>query len=102
MALITAAAPSAAVAIAATVRNSNEGQKLGLKKPAHTFWVSSHVPGVSCHERIPLIQNRLPHDAPAYNNNKVKRSRRRRRGFALWPTEWRGSLAPRVCTWVTW
>src|SRR5262245_19259685 len=61
--LITRQATRADIVMAVMVRNSSEGQKLGLKNPAHTPCDSSHVPGVSCHERMPLIQNKLNHEA---------------------------------------
>src|SRR5689334_19664956 len=63
--LITIQPPSAAKVVDTAVRNSSDGQKLALKNPAHTPPPSSHRPGVSCHDRMPLIQNRLIHDASA-------------------------------------
>jgi hypothetical protein len=34
-----------------------------LKNPDHIEPPFSHSPGVSCHDRIPLIQNKLSHAA---------------------------------------
>src|SRR5262245_43364614 len=63
--LITMQPTSAASVVETAVRNSSDGQKLALKNPAHTPPPSSQPPGVSCHDRMPLIQNRLIHDASA-------------------------------------
>src|SRR5262245_47746443 len=65
--LITMQATSAPSVVDTAVRNSSDGQKLGLKNPDHTPPPSSQPPGVSCHARMPLIQNRLIHDATAYS-----------------------------------
>ena len=62
--LITMQPTSAPSVVATAVRNSSDGQKLGLKNPAHTP-PPSQRPGVSCQARMPLIQNRLIHDASA-------------------------------------
>jgi hypothetical protein len=60
--LITMHATSAANVVATAVRNSSDGQKLGLKNPDHMPAPSSQRPGVSCQARI---QNRLIHAAIA-------------------------------------
>ena len=63
MKLITAHATSAASVRQTISRNTSDGQNDGLKKPAHRLRDSIHVPGVSCQARMPLIQNRLAHEA---------------------------------------
>src|SRR5215467_5790856 len=63
--LITMQPTSAPSVVDTAVRNSSDGQKLGLKNPAHTPPPPSQRPGVSCQARMPLIQNRLIHDASA-------------------------------------
>src|SRR5262245_34250577 len=68
--LITMQPARAASVVETAVRNSRDGQKLALKKPAHVLPPSSQRPGVSCHDRMPLIQNRLIHDASAYSASK--------------------------------
>ena len=49
-------------AIEVTVRKITDGKKLGLRNPSHISRDSTHRPGVSCQERMPLIQNRLNHE----------------------------------------
>src|SRR5262249_44812277 len=63
--LITTHEARPARVAATAVRNRSDGEKLGLKNPAHTPPPPSHAPGVSCHDRMPLIQNRLIHAAIA-------------------------------------
>src|SRR5262245_66574805 len=60
-ALTRTIATRAATVRAAIVRNTSDGKKLGLKNPVHRLPVSVHPPGVSCQDRMPLIQNRLNH-----------------------------------------
>ena len=62
-ALTRVQAARAAIAAAEIVRKISDGRKPGLKKPAQTLRVSSQVPGVSCQDRMPLIQNRLIQEA---------------------------------------
>ena len=73
--LITTQAASAANTRETMVRNSRLGQKLALNMPSHTLCVSSQAPGVSCQERMPLIQNRLPQAATEYSTSSVIEAR---------------------------
>src|SRR5262249_16578337 len=57
----------------ATVRYNSDGQKPGLKKPAQSECVSIQSPGVSCQERMPLIQNRLAQAASEYSPSSASR-----------------------------
>ena len=59
MVFATRHATSPASVVETTVRKHRLGQKLGLKKPSKTLPVSTHFPGVSCHEMMPLMRNKL-------------------------------------------
>ena len=65
MRFTTTHATSAASVMETMVRKNRLGQKLGLKKPSTMLLVTSHSPGVSCQERMPLMMNRLAHAATA-------------------------------------